>query len=70
MKHLDLQVIQQGLRWLEAGQPVWLCTVTATDGSAPREPGSMLVALACGDSCGSLSGGCGLRLVIAKPLFA
>lgn len=58
MKHLDLQVIERGLRWLQAGQPVWLCTVMATFGSAPREPGSMLVALESGESCGSLSGGC------------
>lgn len=58
MKHLDLQVIQQGLKWLDAGAPVWLCTVMATFGSAPREPGSMLAVVAGGESCGSLSGGC------------
>jgi xanthine dehydrogenase accessory factor len=58
MKHLDIQVIQKGLEWLEADHPVWLCTVLATFGSAPREPGSMLVALSTGVSCGSLSGGC------------
>lgn len=58
MKHLDIQVVQKGLEWLKAGQSVWLCTVLATFGSAPREPGSMLIALSTGESCGSLSGGC------------
>ena len=58
MKNLDLQVIQQALKWLEQGHCVWLCTVLATFGSAPRGPGSMLVALPTGAFCGSLSGGC------------
>lgn len=58
MENLDLQVIQQALRWLEQGHRVWLCTVLATFGSAPRGPGSMLVALPTGAFCGSLSGGC------------
>lgn len=58
MKQLDLQVIQQALTWIEHGHTVWLCTVLATFGSAPREPGSMLAALESGISIGSLSGGC------------
>lgn len=58
MEQLDLQVIRQGLRWLESGHPIWLCTVLATFGSAPRGPGSMLVAVRSGEYCGSLSGGC------------
>lgn len=58
MNNLDLQVVQQGLTWLQAGQRVWLCTVLCAYGSAPRGPGAMLVALATGEHCGSLSGGC------------
>ena len=58
MQNLDLQVIQQALKWIEQGHRVWLCTVLATFGSAPRGPGSMLVALSTGAFCGSLSGGC------------
>ncbi|MBC2677755.1 XdhC family protein [Pseudomonas baltica] len=58
MNNLDLQVVQQGQQWLEQGQCVWLCTVLSTFGSAPRGPGAMLVALASGSFCGSLSGGC------------
>lgn len=58
MKNLDLQVIQQAQAWLEQGHCVWMCTVVATFGSAPRGPGSMLVALPTGAFCGSLSGGC------------
>ena len=58
MKQLDLQVIQQARAWIERGQPVWLCTVLATFGSAPRGPGAMLVCLDSGEYRGSLSGGC------------
>ncbi|WP_227367466.1 XdhC family protein [Halomonas sp. M20] len=58
MHHLDLQVIESALRWANAGEPVWLCTVLATFGSSPREPGSLLVARADGKHVGSLSGGC------------
>lgn len=58
MEHLDLQVIRSALRWLEEKNAVWLCTVLATYGSAPRGPGSMLIARASGESHGSLSGGC------------
>ena len=58
MQHLDVQVIKQALEWSQAGHTVWLCTVLATFGSSPREPGSMMVARADGQHVGSLSGGC------------
>lgn len=58
MKNLDLQVIQQALAWVDQGHCVWLCTVLATFGSAPRGPGSLLVARPTGAFFGSLSGGC------------
>ena len=58
MHHLDLQVIERALKWANQGLTVWLCTVLKTFGSAPREPGAMLVACSTGDYLGSLSGGC------------
>ncbi|PMX03115.1 xanthine dehydrogenase [Pseudomonas sp. FW215-R2] len=58
MEQLDLQVIQQARAWIAQGQPVWLCTVLATFGSAPRGPGAMLACLSSGENRGSLSGGC------------
>jgi len=58
MQHLDLQVIEQALAWSQAGETVWLCTVLATFGSSPREPGSLLAARHDGGHVGSLSGGC------------
>ncbi|GAB2792971.1 XdhC family protein [Halomonas shantousis] len=58
MQHLDLQVIERALAWANAGKTVWLCTVLATFGSSPREPGSLLAATAEGAHAGSLSGGC------------
>ena len=58
MNQLDLQVVQKARAWFAQGQPVWLCTVLATFGSAPRGPGAMLVCLGSGEHRGSLSGGC------------
>ncbi|MFJ4142591.1 XdhC family protein [Pseudomonas sp. NPDC089734] len=58
MKSLDVQVVEDALTWLSAGEPVWLATVTATYGSAPRKPGSMLASTERGTYRGSLSGGC------------
>lgn len=58
MQHLDLQVIERALAWTRAGETVWLCTVLATFGSSPREPGSLFVARGDGRHAGSLSGGC------------
>lgn len=58
MRHLDLQVIEQALHWARSGEEFWLCTVLATFGSSPREPGAMLVARRDGRHHGSLSGGC------------
>lgn len=58
MQHLDLQVVERALDWTRSGETVWLCTVLATFGSSPREPGSLLVARADGHHAGSLSGGC------------
>lgn len=58
MQHLDVQVVEQGLAWLEAGETIWLCTVLSTFGSSPRAPGSIMVACGDGSHLGSLSGGC------------
>ncbi|MEO4045637.1 XdhC family protein [Pseudomonas sp. CAU 1711] len=58
MQQLDQQVIGRALQWLAAGERVWLCTVLATYGSAPRAPGSLLAANGAGQWIGSLSGGC------------
>ncbi|WP_110686408.1 XdhC family protein [Salinicola aestuarinus] len=58
MQHMDLQVLDAALAWANGGETVWLCSVLATFGSSPREPGSMLVAKADGTCVGSLSGGC------------
>lgn len=58
MESLDIRVVRQAQRWLESGQPVWLCTVLHTYGSAPRVPGSLLAATRSGAFSGSLSGGC------------
>jgi len=58
VQHLDLQVVHQALQWSGNGQRVWLCTVLATYGSAPRAPGSLLAVNDGGQWVGSLSGGC------------
>ncbi|WP_201276930.1 XdhC family protein [Microbulbifer sp. ALW1] len=58
MQHLDLQVAEQALAWLNQGNTVWLCTVLSTFGSSPRAPGCMMAALGSGCHIGSISGGC------------
>ena len=58
MQQLDRQVIERALAWCQQGSPLWLCTVLATFGSSPREPGSWMAVNKAGQSVGSLSGGC------------
>ncbi|MGI1679898.1 MAG: XdhC family protein [Cellvibrionaceae bacterium] len=58
MYSLDLEVFSTLIKWLEEGTPSWLCTVTSTWGSAPRDVGSLMVCDDKGEQCGSLSGGC------------
>ncbi|GGZ82789.1 hypothetical protein GCM10007161_12750 [Ignatzschineria indica] len=58
MKQLDLLVIESALKWLAAGETIWLCTVLRTYGSAPRSPGALFAANSRGEYVGSLSGGC------------
>lgn len=58
MQYLDLQVIEQALKWTKKGRSIWLCTVLKTFGSSPREPGAMMAACEQGEFIGSLSGGC------------
>lgn len=45
-------------RWLEAGKPLALATIVATEGSAPRPLGTTMVIGEGGLVRGSLSGGC------------
>lgn len=58
MQSLDLEVFPKLIGWLERGIPAWLCTVTSTWGSAPRDVGSLMACNAEGQQSGSLSGGC------------
>lgn len=58
MQSLDLDVFPKLISWLERGIPAWLCTVTSTWGSAPRDVGSLMACNAEGQQSGSLSGGC------------
>lgn len=58
MYSLDSEVFSALIKWLDQGTPAWLCTVTSTWGSAPRDVGSLMACNAEGQQCGSLSGGC------------
>lgn len=58
MQHMELEVIQRSIGWIEQRQPIWLCTVLNTYGSSPRGPGAMMSAIYGGQFSGSLSGGC------------
>lgn len=52
------EVLQQALRWREAGHRTVLVTVLSTFGASPRPPGSMAVISERGLISGSVSGGC------------
>jgi len=54
----DQEVLEAAVRWLDQGQPVYLVTVGATWGSAPRPLGSLLAVSGQGAQTGSVSGGC------------
>lgn len=57
MNQSDRDVLQQGLDLLKQGTDLWLCTILATYGSAPRPVGSVFIT----DGhrrFGSISGGC------------
>jgi xanthine dehydrogenase accessory factor len=58
MDSVDLEVLHGMIRWHGRGQPVWLGTVVATWGSAPRQPGAMMAINGEGNVLGSASGGC------------
>jgi xanthine dehydrogenase accessory factor len=52
------EVLQQALRWREAGHRTVLVTVLSTFGASPRPPGSLAVISDRGLISGSVSGGC------------
>ncbi|MBD1598177.1 XdhC family protein [Pseudomonas typographi] len=58
MGSVDLQVLQNLLDWCLEGRRCVLYTVAQTWGSAPRQPGAMMVLREDGVVCGSASGGC------------
>lgn len=58
MQPMDVSVLSRVNEWLETGKTFWFCTVLATWGSSPREPGSLFAATDSNDWVGSLSGGC------------
>lgn len=59
MRTLDQAVLEAASHWLEsADRDVWLCTIVAGTGSAPRPPGTLLACDSEGGQVGSLSGGC------------
>jgi xanthine dehydrogenase accessory factor len=53
-----LDVLDELLRWWQAGETVGLATVTATWSSAPRQPGAAMLVGPDGTAVGSVSGGC------------
>lgn len=58
MDNVDLEVLKNSVKWLEAGHKVTLVTVTKTWGSSPRPAGAMLALRDDGLVSGSVSGGC------------
>ena len=54
----DQEVLEQALRWHQAGHRTVLATVLSTFGASPRPPGAMAVISEQGLISGSVSGGC------------
>ncbi len=52
------EVLEDLLRWWEAGETVGVGTVVATFQSAPRPPGASMLVGPAGEAVGSVSGGC------------
>ena len=52
------EVMEDLLRWWEAGETVGVGTVVATFRSAPRPPGASMLVGPGGEAVGSVSGGC------------
>jgi xanthine dehydrogenase accessory factor len=51
-------ILDQIVKWWDAGEQFGLATVVQTFSSAPREPGAALAVSAAGEVVGSVSGGC------------
>lgn len=68
MQHDSIPEI--ALTWHRDGRGAALATVIETWGSAPRQPGSMLVVSGAGEIMGSVSGGCVEGAVVAEALEA
>lgn len=66
MNALDLDVLRIGIEWFESGRKVYLVTVVSTWGSAPRQPGALMVLGGDGHYVGSVSGGCLEDDLVAK----
>ncbi|HVY06885.1 MAG TPA: XdhC family protein [Burkholderiales bacterium] len=58
MDSVDLQVLRNGVAWLDEGHRVILATIVETWGSSPRPAGAMLAIRDDGLVAGSVSGGC------------
>ncbi|WP_341676559.1 XdhC family protein [Niveibacterium sp. SC-1] len=58
MDAVDLDVLRDAARWLEAGHGTVLVTVLRTWGSSPRPPGALMALRDDGRVSGSVSGGC------------
>jgi xanthine dehydrogenase accessory factor len=51
-------ILDQIVKWWDAGETFGLATVVRTFSSAPREPGAALAVSPGGEVVGSVSGGC------------
>jgi xanthine dehydrogenase accessory factor/LAO/AO transport system kinase len=64
------EILEQAVRWREAGKGVALATVVSTWGSSPRPLGSKLAVDSEGAFIGSVSGGCVEGAVVTEALEA
>ena len=64
----DEDVLNEAMKWRQAGKHVALATVVSSWGSSPRPPGSQLAVSDDGTFVGSVSGGCIEGAVVTEAL--
>lgn len=62
------EILDDVMRWRDAGHAVAIARVVRTEGSSPRDPGAAMAVNDGGEVVGSVSGGCVEGAVVEQAL--
>lgn len=62
------EILDEVVRWRDAGHSVAVARVVSTEGSSPRDPGAAMAVNDLGEVVGSVSGGCVEGAVVEQAL--